>query len=151
MRLTDNQLKIKAAVRYAVEKAGGNALASERIHVPGSDLSLWCSDNSNRYIPLDHAIDLDRAAGQPIIMRTMARISGVDVVTPEEKTELAGSVHKIVGMLARATGELESAALDANEDGSISPNEDKTIRRHCALVRDVVDHIETATSKLRVV
>jgi len=145
--LSAQQQNFKAAVRHAVKKAGGPIVAAEQTGVSENEISLWKNDHNLRFIPIDHAFDLDVAAGDDIILKTWARMRGYDLVSREAKLELADNVVKIVGRLAKAGGTLECSALDAVSDNRLTPNEVRGIRDDIVPVKDSIEQLERAIAR----
>jgi hypothetical protein len=147
--LSAHQQNFKAAVRHAVKKAGGPIVVAEQIGVSENEISLWRNDHNTRFVPIDHAFDLDVAAGDDIMLKTWARMRGYDLLSREAKIELADNVVKIVGRLAKAGGTLECAALNAFADNKITPtpNEVRAIRDDIVPVKDSIEQLERAISR----
>jgi hypothetical protein len=145
--LSAQQQNFKAAVRHAVKKAGGPIVASEQLGVSENEISLWKNDHNLRFVPIDHAFDLDIAAGDDIILKTWARMRGYDLVSREAKLELADNVVKIVGRLAKAGGTLECSTLNAISDNRLTPNEVRVIRDDIVPVKDSLEQLERAIAR----
>ncbi len=60
-------------------------------------------------------LELDRAAGAPVVLKEPAAL-GFDLVSREERTELVEKVNRIVGCLAKAGGQLSQAVIEAAAD-----------------------------------
>lgn len=144
--LSAHQQNFKAAVRHAVKKAGGPIVVAEQIGVSENEISLWKNDHNTRFVPIDHAFDLDVAAGDDIMLKTWARMRGYDLVSREAKIELADNVVKIVAKFSKASGELGCAALEAAFDNILTPNEVRVIRDDIVPVKDSIEQLERAIS-----
>jgi DNA-binding transcriptional regulator YdaS (Cro superfamily) len=105
---------IKAIFRHAVEKAGGRKATAELLGVGTPELSLWGNDDHERFIPINHLMDLDAATGD-IFLRDWARKRGYDL-TALEVSEPKDNIYKIIGELSKAGGNLDCAALEAWSD-----------------------------------
>lgn len=78
-------------------------------------------------MPIDVAIDCDKAAGAPVILSAMAITLGYSIspiVSTSAKAEPA-----MVGTLIREIGEVSAVVLEAMADGRISPNERNAISK----------------------
>jgi hypothetical protein len=148
--LTELQAFTKRLVRLAIHKAGGNRAAAEWTGFQGSELSLFANDDANKHISLWRAMTLDEAAGD-VMLKAWARRRGFEVITHEQHLELAQSVSKIVGRLAHAGADLESAALDAVADGKTSNNEIKQTEVCAGALIGAAEDTVQAVAKLRAV
>lgn len=78
-RLSELQLGFKAAVRRAVKMAGGGVAAAEETRVDPARLSRYGSAFDALIAPIDVAADLDRAAGDDVILRAWATMRGYEL------------------------------------------------------------------------
>lgn len=134
-----NPATIKALTRHMVGLVGGPKVAANICDVSEAEISYWCNDNHTRFIPADHLMDLDAAAGNLFVKEWARSIS-------EESKSSAASVIKTIGNLSRATGNLEHTTLEAAEDNHFTPNEKRRIRDNIAPVKDFISHLERAIS-----
>ncbi|QOZ25314.1 hypothetical protein [Bradyrhizobium sp. CCBAU 51753] len=148
--LTEIQAFTKRLVRQAINALGGNRAAAEFTGIEGSELSRFASDDVDRHISLWRAMELDAAAGDPIL-KAWARRRGYEILTADEKTELVDNVNKLVGKLAHATANLQSHALEAASDGKATNNEIKETEVRAGAVIDVAEDTVRAITRLRVV
>jgi DNA-binding transcriptional regulator YdaS (Cro superfamily) len=131
---------LKAILRHAIERVGGQIKAAQLLGVSTSEVSLWSNDNHSRFIPIDHLIDLDAAAGD-VFLQDWARKRGYDL-TPREPTSTKDNIFKIIGEFSKAGGNLDCTALEAAADNHITPNERRAIYDAIAPVRDSIDELE---------
>lgn len=136
---------LKAILRRAVEIVGGQIPAAKLLGVSNNDVSLWCNDNHERFIPIDHLMDLDAATGD-IFLKDWARKRGYDLA-PLGVSELQDNIFKIIGELSKASGNLDCTALEAAADHEITPNERRLIYDAMAVVRDRIDALERRIAK----
>jgi len=148
--LTDIQAFTKRLVRLAVHKLGGNHAAADWTGFDGSELSRFASDDVDRHISFWRAIQLDEGAGD-VMLKSWARRRGYDLITTEQKAELAQNVTKLVGKLAHAGADLESAALDAAADGKSTPNEIKHAEACAGALIGAAEDTVRAVASLRAV
>ena len=151
INLSAIQTAFKRATARAVKKAGTGVLVSEELGIAQSEISRYHNEETDRFIPIDHAFELDLAAGDDIILRTWAKARGYTLVPDEQREELAESVNKIVGKLAKASGDLEHTALEASADNKFTRNEDRDTDRKIAEVEDNLEKLKRAKESLRVV
>lgn len=76
-----NQQNIKALSRHMVMRAGGAKKAANICGVTEGELSIWCNDRHDRFIPADHLLDLDQHAGD-LFLKEWARIRGYELIPP---------------------------------------------------------------------
>ncbi|MBT9373206.1 hypothetical protein [Rhizobium sp. CSW-27] len=89
-------LSLKRAVEVAYSLAGGVSLFALTTRVRVSTLSKYASDgadNLDTCMPIDVAIDLDRAARQPVVTAKMAELLGYDLVP---RVPPAGASRRVV-------------------------------------------------------
>jgi hypothetical protein len=122
--LTDAQYALKAAVRRAVKLAGGPSAAAAAVRVDAPRLSRYGNPDAPEFAPIDVCCDLDRAAGDHVILRALADIIGCDLV-PRETAEdrLARDVIAAAGLVAKDSGEVVNSAIQAVSDGRLTPAE----------------------------
>ncbi|TBZ94489.1 phage regulatory CII family protein [Rhizobium leguminosarum] len=140
---------LKCVCSVAYDLAGGNTLFQHSTRVVVSQLSKYASlnqDDEKSYMPIDVAVDLDRAAGSPIITGTMAQLLGFRLepltATAAEADKLSErDAHKL---LAEAM-DVSQALLAAFADGRIDALERKRLRVE---LREVIRAAETILAKL---
>ena len=135
-----NQAGIKAMTRNLVGLVGGPKVAADICDVSETEISYWCNDNHTRFIPIDHLMDLDAAAGN-IFVKEWARS-----VSSDNKTDNTESLLRTLAQFSKHTGELEYCTLDAAEDGQLTPNEKRRIRDHVAPVKNIISQLEGVIS-----
>lgn len=151
MNLTAAQLEIKRATQRAVSKAGGVVAVERATTMTRSSITRYQSETYPEIIPLDHALELIAAANDIGLLREFAGLAGCDLVSKEERTELAENVNRIVGRLAKAEGELSQAVIEAAADNVFHPNEDRRVDSLIADVEDGLSDLKASKANLRVV
>lgn len=131
-------VSIKRVTDATLDLAGGITVAAMRTRSSGSQLSKYANfchpyqdgaaDTRERYVPLDVAIELDRAAGSPAILSVYAELLGFEIIpkrgSDEELSEL--SEMDALDFLCRA-GQAAEEIRKARADGRIDPHEEKLI------------------------
>ena len=135
-----NHAALKAMTRNLVGLVGGQEVAAKICNATQAEISYWCNDGHDRFIPIDHLIDLDAAAGN-FFVKEWARS-----VSPECKTNNAASLLKTLARFSKSTGELECTTLEAAEDGQLTPAEKRRIRDHVAPVKNIISQLEGVIS-----
>ncbi len=135
-----NQADIKAKTRNLVGIVGGPKVAAKICDVSETEISYWCNDNHNRFIPIDHLMDLDAAAGNVFVKEWAHSVS------PENKSEQAASLMKTLAQFSKAGGELEFEALEALDDGHLTPTETRRVRDRITSVKNIASQLEQVIS-----
>jgi hypothetical protein len=149
-KITAAESYAKRLVRLSINKAGSGRMAAEMSGIHDSDLSRYGNEQVDRHIPLALAIELDRATGWAML-KMMAHDAGFELVTKEERHELALNVNKLVGKLAHASANLTSTAIEATDDGVASHNELKATEACASAVVDTAEKVVNAVAQLRAV
>jgi hypothetical protein len=138
-----NQANIKAITRHMVDRVGGYQATSDICGVAKSDISHWCNDHHARFIPIDHLIDLDAAAGD-LFLKEWARTRGYEITPVEKQIEAKPCVTSALGLLSKEAGELSFTVLEAFADHLFTPTEKRRIRDDIAPVKDAIAQLERA-------
>jgi len=138
-----NGKQLKAILRHMVARAGGTNKAADLCGSPSSELSLWTNDESNRFIPVDHLLQLDARVGD-LFLKEFARLRGYELIAIEEQPNASPTVIKSIAELSRTTGELEYTTLEAIEDNHLTPAERRRIQDCIAPVKDRISQLESA-------
>lgn len=141
-----NGASLKAITRRLVGRVGGVKNAARICGVTDSEVSFWQNDAHDRYIPIDHLVLLDTAAGD-IFLNELAQSRGYNLIPFSAASEPhCQLIPNIIGLLARESGELHYTALDAASDGIVTPAEARRIRDVIAPVKDKIAALEQAIS-----
>ncbi len=140
--ITEKELRaIKGVTDAALDLAGGPTVTAMRCRPTGSQLSKYAnfchpmpdgrSDQREVYVPLDVAIEIDRAAGSPAILSIYAELLGFELV-PLVAIEDAGAIdEQDAHQLTRKSMALAEEIFAAREDGVINSRERKAIVGKC--------------------
>lgn len=140
---------LKAVCGVAYGLVGGNTLFAHSTRVVVSQLSKYASfkeEDEKSFMPIDVAVDLDRAAQSPIITGTMAKMLGyrleplLETLAAAEKLS-ENDAHTI---LSEAM-DVSKALLEAFKDGRIDALERKILRRE---LRELIRASEMVLAKL---
>ena len=132
---------IKALTRNLVKLVSGPKVAAEVCAASQTEISWWGNDDHDRVIPLDHFMLLDKAAGYHGL-KDIALKCGFELVPVEVKPVGAGSLLKTLAQFSKRTGDLEYTALDAAEDGHLTPAEKRRIRDRIAATKNTISELE---------
>jgi hypothetical protein len=143
----------KKLVQLARHKAGSSRLASSFSGIAESELSRYASEegeNENRQISLFLWLALDSSTGYHGL-KEIAREAGFEIISREQKAELAESIPKLVGATAVADAGFNKAVLDAQSDGSINTRELRELRHRRMERDDTADRVMDAVERLHMV
>lgn len=144
---TDAQYSFKAAVRRAVKMCGGPHAAESITRVDAARLSRYGNPDAPEFAPVDVCFDLDKAAGDNVILRAWADLCGFEIVARDLDAHIAHDLTVAAGHVARESGELISAAIEAESDGVVTPNEARAIDEAAADLQEKVVNIRAAARK----
>ncbi|SDA39200.1 phage regulatory CII family protein [Sinorhizobium sp. NFACC03] len=147
--ISDEEIRTLKADTEACYKLGGGVTGFEPLtRVTTGKLSEYASfdeRNKKRLIPIDVAIEADRRAKSPVIVKAMARLLGFDL-TPMSQRERSTALteadaHRV---LYEAT-DVARAILDAFRDGNVDALDRKTIRKE---LREAIRALEEVDAGL---
>lgn len=145
--LNDAQIALKAATRRSVTLAGGPVAASKALRVDQARLSNYGNLEHPYFVPLDVAFELDKLAGDSIILRAWGDLIGFDLVSRDLNQQITTDLTHIAGDIARESGELISSTIEAAADGRICPNEARAIDGQAADLQEKVVSIREVARK----
>lgn len=118
---------LKSATRRALNQVGTADAFSQETRVQAPALSKYAANHEHSsFIPIDVALDLDRAAGTPAILTEFAALQGYGLVASSGKSRAQPCVS-MIGPIIRTTGDVSAVTLDALADGKLTPNERNAI------------------------
>lgn len=137
---------IKNAVRRALRQAGGGLRELAGLtRLSAAQLSRFGDLNSDQWVPLDVALDLDSLAGEPVITRALAELLGYDLV-PSTAVVAQGRLMEHLAGLARESGDVMASISMALADGKLTPNELAQIEANLA---DLDAQVQAARATVR--
>lgn len=145
--LTDAQYALKAAVRRAVMLCGGPNAAAEIVRADAPRLSRYGNPDCPEFAPIDVCLELDRAAGANVILRAMADLCDLEVSQRNVDRDAAYDLTHAAGQVAKESGELISATIEASADGKVTPREAREIDEAAAELQEKVISIRTAARR----
>ncbi|WP_414832166.1 hypothetical protein [Afifella sp. YEN Y35] len=135
-----DRARLKSATDRALREAGGAECVQHATRVRHPALSKYASsgdDFADRFMPLDIALDVDRAAGRPIILATLAALQGYELRPFGESEEAPRpDWSALLAGVTRETAEASVALLEALSDGKIDTRE----RKHCLVEVEEASH-----------
>ena len=126
---------IKGATAAAYDLAGGVSVVCHLSRASVSQLSKYASfneENAETLIPLDVAVEVDRAAGSPVILGAYAQVLGLALVPIASETDTTVGDDDVTmrdgHMVSKHAVELAHEIFEAHEDGRVDPLERKRIK-----------------------
>lgn len=130
---------IKKATEAAYALAGGISLVHLRCRASVSQLSKYAStaeENAETLIPLDVALEVDRAAGSLVILSAYAQVIGFEIIPAASAEETAELCEMDAHRIGQHGAELAAEIFRAREDGVTDALEARAItERAMRLVR----------------
>lgn len=131
-------LAIKAATRRGCEAAGTLESIAERTRVDAAQLSRYGNVEEKAFVPLDVAMDIDKLAASPIILRAVAEREGYKLVPHEvhaRTTDILGQVADLI----RKTSAVTSEAADCKP---VTPARAREIESEAAAAIDALSDLQ---------
>lgn len=131
---------LKTATKLVVADLGGGDAAATCTRVGKSQLSDYGNVSSDKFIPVDVVLDLERVGGVPHITAALARAQGYLLVpgsTPRARSELA----VLMAEIGRDVGELFGTAALALSHGKLTDAERQELLRELDNLHRVVGEV----------
>jgi hypothetical protein len=126
--LGDDHLMLKAAYRTLLKAAGGPVYAAEHItRTDAARLSRYGNPNEQMFAPMDVIRDLEAHVGEPIVSRVLADLAGF-VLVPKKAATRSVDFDQHLATVAREMSDVVGEIVAAKADGTVTPNEIKSIR-----------------------
>lgn len=106
--------------------AGGPNAAADVVRVDAPRLSRYGNLDSPEFAPVDVGFELDKAAGDPVILRAWANELGFELV-PREAAKAAADIAQAAVNVVQGASELLSKTYAADADGVRTPTEARDI------------------------
>lgn len=132
--------QIKTATAAAIQRLGGLEAAATVCRASFQTLGGY--QNRNRpdlIIPLDVALELDAACGEPVILSALARMQGFTLTAPD--ADKAPAIDTAVAEMLNGAGQAGAAWVVAKADGVLDPMERAAIAEQAAKVRAGADAV----------
>lgn len=140
---------LKAICGVAYGLVGGNTLFAHSTRVVVSQLSKYASFNEEdekSFMPIDVAVDLDRAAQSPIVTGTMAKMLGYRLEPIQETAAVAEKLSENDAHLILSEAmDVSKAILEARKHGHTDALERKSLRRE---LRELIRAAELVLIKI---
>lgn len=143
-------LTLKAAFRRLVDACGGCESAAAVTRASFQTLSKYGRPQEPVYAPVDVIADLEADAGDPLVSRVLAGLTGHVLVRLPEGVDGAGRWHGHIADVAQGMGEVVRRLGDAlADDGEISPREVRDMRLLEPIRAAIVDLVELEKALVR--
>lgn len=134
---------LKMAVARAIDLIGHGKLAATLTRVNATMLSLYIAPHEvERHAAIDVVLDLELAAGDPAVTRTLAALQGYDLVKAEQHGSGASLDLDDLQRLHREASEAVSAIMAGIADQTLTPAAKKRILSELADLRHAIAAIE---------
>lgn len=134
---------LKMAVRLVVEMCGGGKAVAPMTRVNETMLSQYAAPHeSHRHAGVDVALDLDLAAGEPVIARALASLQGFDLVRTRPSDTGSALCLEDLSRLIREASDAQTVLVGALADRVITPSEKLEIKSSITDLRAVLTSIE---------
>ena len=131
-------LGLKAATRMLIREAGGLELAARVTRVERASLSRYENPSSEHFLPVDVALDLEAANGEPHVTRFLARAGG-HVLIELPRLDGTGAWGRHLGDIAKECGEAIAVVGQAlAEGGTITAEEVRELN----ITREIDEAVE---------
>lgn len=121
--------QLKQATRKLIHGLGGLEAAALHTSVGKSLLSEYQFSHAERTMPIGVVADLEVAAGDPVVTRTLARLAGCALVPQETVAPAPAAPVDLVVALATDLGRFAAAVQAMEADGHRSAAEIEECRR----------------------
>lgn len=136
-------IRLKVATRRLIEACGGVESAAELCRVKKSSLSEYENRNSDTFMPIDVALDLESFAGEPFVTRALAEETGQTVTQKDfGEGETPSCLALAVGSIARESADVVASLADALADGVLTDQERETVLTECREAARVLANVE---------
>ncbi len=143
-------LAIKGAMRRLTEACGGQESAASVTRVAPQTLNKYGHPHEAVYAPVDVIADLEADAGDPLVSRVLARLTGHVLVRLPEGADGSTRWHGHVADVAQGVGEVvRSMGAALADDGDISPREVRDMRLLEPVRAAIVDLVELEKELVR--
>lgn len=134
---------LKMALRVVVDMCGGGTAASTATRVNATMITQYAAlHEKDRHAGIDVALDLDLAAGEPVIARELASLQGYDLVRTRFPNAHGELCLEDLSRLIREASDAQTVLVSALEDRVISQNEKLKIKSSINDLRAVLTAIE---------
>ena len=140
-RISEQQLKLKAATRRLVKEAGTQEQAARVLGMHHSIIGHWGQpERSESYIRADAIMALEKEAGQPIVTELLADEAGYELrprrVEMVQMHPVRGSLDRLARMV-KEIGELGAAVHEAIQDQHLSAAEISSLLKELGDIKSV--------------
>lgn len=138
--------QFKVAFGQILSSCGGATNLSGITRVGQSALYQMASTNEAKHFPpVDVVADLEQVAGDPVVTRVLARLSGY-TLTPIREVACVGSISLVLAKLGKEVSEVFSSAAQSLEDEKLCPREAQVVLRD---VDEAMAVLEVLRGKLK--
>jgi len=143
-------LRLKAAARALVKKAGGQESAAMVTRASHQTLSRYGLPDDATFMPVDVVADLEADVGAPVITRVLADLAGCLLIAKPAGDGTDPVWIARLSRLAKESGEAIAAIGHALEDGAITPEEirDQRLRDEVREAAEALAAVDLALARI---
>lgn len=119
----DRYAALKAAVRDAVDAAGGTVRAARISRADNARISRYGSIHDAMHAPIDVVADIEQEIGDPIITRMLAELAGYALVPLAAANAQGAAFGQHIADVARSMGGVVADMAEAQADGVVDARE----------------------------
>ena len=134
---------LKTACRAAVHVCGPAKQITAMSRISESRISVCINRETEDFLPLDVAIEIDRLAGAPLIVEAMARLLGYRLVPDDADAAKPGFTHKDLLTLQELVLSPVRKGHAALDDNHVDPLEEREIQQGIARARTALAEFES--------
>lgn len=131
---------LKQLTFRVIDKIGTRKEAADRLGVSMTELSYWCNQDHDRFIPVDHLVEADALSGH-VFLRELAHRSGFELVPLKAAPIDTETAVEASADISKDAGELVHDVLLASPDG-INTREARAILAKVGEVRNSCNSLE---------
>jgi hypothetical protein len=133
---------LKTACRAAVHVCGPAKQITAMSRISESRISICINRETEDFLPLDVALEVDRLAGAPLIVEAMARMLGYRLVPEEQPEREKGLTHRDLSSLSARFAEVQQTTHGALDDNHVDPGEGRDIQGKLAKLKHEIAAFE---------
>jgi hypothetical protein len=119
---------LKSITRFLIGPVrGSRAVVAKLLGVSNPEVTYWCEDRYNRFIPIDHLYELDAQRGD-LFLKAWAERRGYQLTQAERVAPEAADMSSLAGDIAMLAGSTAHEIIERGKDGEYCVNDARAIR-----------------------
>lgn len=133
---------LKTASRAAVHVCGPVKQITAVSRVSEGRVSTCINRETDDFLPIDVALEIDMMAGAPLIVEAMARKLGYRLVADDSEAKASAFTHRDLCQVQARAAALMSSGDEALDDGRVDAAEQRELHGKIAALRAVLAEFE---------